>query len=370
MIYDAIIVGGGPAGATAAEALARSGRNVALLDRAGRIKPCGGAIPPRLIRDFDIPDDQLVARIATARMISPSANKVDIRIENGFVGMVDREHFDEYLRARAAGHGADRVTGTFRRIERDDGPARLIYRDANGPRAGAQVLPRSPGRAAGSDSRRRAREGRPAGDQRHGAERHGRRADGYLGFRAATVTVMPEGEGQRDLFGWALPQFGKFSFHRCVMSWLMPKSEYVLDARMNGGPRPIVNIGAWESVMPLDIHPTYLVRAIEANDIEEALKLGLLEVTEEDVALCTFVDPCKIDVGAIIRKGLDMYEERADVQFLRNLIEKQKTLYHAPDSKFHKVWPLFDAFETFLFAPATGLAENASTCATTSISSA
>ena len=67
-MFDVIVGGGGPAGATAAEDLARSGHRVALLDRAGRIKPCGGAIPPRLIADFDIPDDQLVARITTARM--------------------------------------------------------------------------------------------------------------------------------------------------------------------------------------------------------------------------------------------------------------------------------------------------------------
>lgn len=132
--------------------------------------------------------------------------------------------------------------------------------------------------------------------------------DSVLGFRTATVTVIPEGTGQRDLFGWALPQFGKLSWHRSVFSWLMPKKDYVVDARMNGGHRPIVNIGAWESVTPLDIHPSYLVRAIQANDIEEAVKLGLLEVTEEDVALCTFVDPCKTDVGAIVRQGLDMYE--------------------------------------------------------------
>lgn len=132
MIYDAVIVGGGPAGATAAETLASAGRRVCLMDRAGRIKPCGGAIPPRLIRDFGIAQDQLVARIGTARMISPSANKVDIPIENGFVGMVDREHFDEYLRDRAAQKGAQRITGTFRKIAREDSHARVLYRDAGG----------------------------------------------------------------------------------------------------------------------------------------------------------------------------------------------------------------------------------------------
>lgn len=133
--------------------------------------------------------------------------------------------------------------------------------------------------------------------------------DGCLGFATRTLTVIPEGTNQRDLFGWALPQFGKLSWHRSVFSWLAPKKEYVVDARLNGGHRPIVNIGAWEGVTPLDIHPSYLVRAIQANDIDEAVKLGLLEVTEEDVALCTFVDPCKIDVGQVIRQGLDMYEK-------------------------------------------------------------
>jgi geranylgeranyl reductase len=69
-----------------------------LLDRQGRTKPCGGAIPPRLIKDFEIPDHLLVAKARCARMISPKDNKVDIPIENGFVGMVNRDEFDEWLR--------------------------------------------------------------------------------------------------------------------------------------------------------------------------------------------------------------------------------------------------------------------------------
>lgn len=128
-MFDVVVVGGGPSGATAAEDLARSGKKVAMIDREGRVKPCGGAIPPRLIEDFLIPDSQIVARINTARMISPTQRQVDIPIENGFVGMVDRKDFDPFLRARAAKAGAHCVTGTFLRIERTEDQTHVIYRE-------------------------------------------------------------------------------------------------------------------------------------------------------------------------------------------------------------------------------------------------
>lgn len=126
--FDVAIIGGGPAGATAAHDLARRGRRVLLLDRAGRIKPCGGAIPPRAIKDFDLPDHLLVAKARSARMVAPSGKQVDIPIEGGFVGLVDREHFDEWLRERAASAGAIRRNGKFERLGRDaDGCATITY---------------------------------------------------------------------------------------------------------------------------------------------------------------------------------------------------------------------------------------------------
>ncbi|MEP2639473.1 geranylgeranyl diphosphate reductase [Roseobacter sp.] len=128
-MYDVFIVGGGPSGATAALDLMNSGHTVAMLDRDGRIKPCGGAIPPRLMQDFDISDAQLLAKVNTARMISPTGRHVDIPIENGFVGMVDRKDFDPFLRARAVAAGAVGLTGTFVRIERNGGTTTVVYRD-------------------------------------------------------------------------------------------------------------------------------------------------------------------------------------------------------------------------------------------------
>ncbi len=139
--FDAVIVGGGPAGATAACDLASMGRSVLLLDRAGRIKPCGGAIPPRLIRDFAIPDHLIVARATAARIVSPKDKRVHMPIDAGFVGMVDRAEFDEWLRERAVQAGAERRKGTFLRIERDpDGMAVVCHHPAGASKSEPQRI--------------------------------------------------------------------------------------------------------------------------------------------------------------------------------------------------------------------------------------
>ncbi|MEL7518167.1 MAG: geranylgeranyl diphosphate reductase [Pseudomonadota bacterium] len=135
-LYDAVVIGGGPAGATAATDLALAGHSVLLMERGGRIKPCGGAVPPRLLEDFDIPQSLLVARARSARMIAPSGRSVDMPVgEIGYVGMVDREDFDEWLRVRACESGAERLNATFEKIERDDQQHPLVTfrRERGGP---------------------------------------------------------------------------------------------------------------------------------------------------------------------------------------------------------------------------------------------
>ena len=127
--FDVIVVGGGPSGATAAHDLASAGHRVMLLDKAGRIKPCGGAVPPQLMKEFDIPHSLLVAHATAARIIAPSDRRVVMPVgDGGFVGMVDREHFDEWLRNRAAEAGAVRVTGRCEEVDDSGKLVTLSYR--------------------------------------------------------------------------------------------------------------------------------------------------------------------------------------------------------------------------------------------------
>ena len=119
--FDVAVIGGGPSGAIAAEQLSKAGHSVVLVDPDNRIKPCGGAIPSRALRDFSIPESMLVARANAARIIAPSGKSIDMRIGDiGFVGMVDRATFDPYLRERAAAAGATFFRGRLGNLEQGD----------------------------------------------------------------------------------------------------------------------------------------------------------------------------------------------------------------------------------------------------------
>jgi geranylgeranyl reductase len=207
-IYDTVIVGGGPAGATAASSLAKGGRSVLLLDRGGRVKPCGGAIPPRLIQDFAIPDELLAARVTSARMFAPSDRIADMPIENGFVGMVDRQAFDEWLRLRAGADGAERRTGLFEGLSRDaDGIVILQCREAGRDGAPFTLRARS---VIGADGARsgvaRAAGVRGADRMRYVFAYHEIvRSPTHGSFDPARCEVHYKAKVSPDFYGWVFP---------------------------------------------------------------------------------------------------------------------------------------------------------------------
>ena len=136
----------------------------------------------------------------------------------------------------------------------------------------------------------------------------GRKSDGgplgFLGRYDLQVSVLPE-VGERELFGWITPGFKKFSIKSVVASKLLPKRLFNFNTAQHGGQRAIVPIGAYERVMPLDILPTFLLKALSICDLDNAEALGALELAEEDLSLLTFVCPGKTDYGPMLRNVLD-----------------------------------------------------------------
>ena len=128
----------------------------------------------------------------------------------------------------------------------------------------------------------------------------------FLGFFDNVVSVIPEGNVYR-MFGW-IPFVGNniHSASRTSFSWLSPNKEYTLNTSINGEERALVVTGEMEKVMPIDIFPMQLLKAVIANDIEKMENLGIYEVAPEDFALIDYTSSSKIEAQAIIRKGLDL----------------------------------------------------------------
>ncbi len=131
------------------------------------------------------------------------------------------------------------------------------------------------------------------------------RHDNFLGFYHSMVSVIPEGN-HSEFLGWALPGFGKFSFSRSFFSWLTPQKEFVLDTNLNGGERALVMTGKYEKVLPMDIYPMQLIKAVITEDIDLMENLGIYEVEPEDLALCEFIDTSKTEIQFLVRKGLEI----------------------------------------------------------------
>jgi geranylgeranyl diphosphate/geranylgeranyl-bacteriochlorophyllide a reductase len=262
MTYDAVVVGGGPAGATAAHDLARAGRSVLLLDRAGRIKPCGGAVPPRLLQDFAIPDHLVVARVKAARMVSPTGRGVDMPVGQGFVGMVDRGEFDEWLRARAAEAGVQRRQGVFLRLDRDEDD-RAVVRFREG-RAGVEqsVRARVVIGADGANSAV-ARQCIPGGVLRKSVFAYHEVIEAPVAdieaYAALRADVIYEGSLSPDFYAWIFPHGSQASIGvgsadkgfalRDAVARLRARSglDHCRTIRHEGAPIPLKPLKRWEN---------------------------------------------------------------------------------------------------------------------------
>ena len=130
--------------------------------------------------------------------------------------------------------------------------------------------------------------------------------DGFLGATDSIVSVIPEGDDIHEMLGWIMPRTDQFSVNHSYLSWLQGKKEYALDARIKGGKRHMIFSNEYDKVLPMDIFPEYLIKAILAGDIDRMEELGVYEIAPEDFALCEFVCSSKVELQQIVRNGLDM----------------------------------------------------------------
>lgn len=133
-------------------------------------------------------------------------------------------------------------------------------------------------------------------------------ADGYLGAFNNELTVIPEGSDVHEFVGFAMPRCNEFSTNHSYPAWILDKfrkRKYVLDARIKGGKRHMIMSNEYDRVLPMDILPEYLMKAIITGDIDRMEQLGIYEVAPEDFALCEFVCSSKQELQKIVRAGLD-----------------------------------------------------------------
>lgn len=134
--------------------------------------------------------------------------------------------------------------------------------------------------------------------------------DGYLGYSDNQLSIIPEGD-QYEMLGWLFP-----SYPRPTLSSSLPISKFLkktfkVNTNPHGEPRAYVVTGQYEKVMPMDIMPQQLVKAVMAKDLELMENLGIYEVIEEDMALCEFVCTSKIDVQKVLSEGLELMAEES-----------------------------------------------------------
>ena len=130
---------------------------------------------------------------------------------------------------------------------------------------------------------------------------------GWLGAYHNQISVLAEGS-PREFLSFMRPGHNKYSESRAYSSTLLGKHNFALTTSQNGSPRAMVSTGSFERVMPLDILPTVLLKALLVRDTDSAQQLGALELDEEDLALCSFVCNGKYNYGPHLRNALDEIE--------------------------------------------------------------
>ncbi|MDD2365000.1 MAG: Na(+)-translocating NADH-quinone reductase subunit A [Desulfuromonadaceae bacterium] len=130
----------------------------------------------------------------------------------------------------------------------------------------------------------------------------------FLGRYHCQISIISE-ERERKFLNWLAPGFNRISVKPLYASALLPARNFSFGSSTNGSSRGMVPIGAFEKIMPLDLKITWLLRSLLADDVEMAQQLGCLELSEEDLALCSYVCSGKIDYGSHLRRILNRIEE-------------------------------------------------------------
>ncbi|MDH3244210.1 MAG: NADH:ubiquinone reductase (Na(+)-transporting) subunit A, partial [Saprospiraceae bacterium] len=138
---------------------------------------------------------------------------------------------------------------------------------------------------------------------------HKKSKEGYLDFYDDQLTVIDEGK-EYEMFGWLLPLKMRPSTSKTYPNFMFPDVEFEVNTNTHGERRAFVVTGQYESMLPMDIYPQHLMKAILTNDYEKMEGLGIHELAEEDIALCEFACTSKQPLQHILRQGLDMMREQ------------------------------------------------------------
>lgn len=134
-------------------------------------------------------------------------------------------------------------------------------------------------------------------------------ADGYLSFFSNQVTVVEEGDDY-EFMGWLVPSYMRPSISNTFPAAFAPNYEHNVNTNTHGEHRAFVVTGQYESVLPMNLYPQHLLKAIITNDLDKMEGLGIYEVVEEDLAICEFVCTSKQHVQKILRDGLEYLKEQ------------------------------------------------------------